>query len=88
MVGTALRDVKLQTELWEPRINTWDIQLDMDKETRPSEYRTANKQLTKLLATLYTAQASAEAVKDVKRLIAKRIIKAMETVDGRMSKAM
>ena len=44
--------------------------------------------INKLLATLDTAQASAEAVKDVKRLIAKRIIKAMETVDGRMSKAM
>ena len=45
MVGTVLRDVKLQTELWEPRINTWDIQLDIDKEAQPSEYRTANKQL-------------------------------------------
>ena len=46
MASNALRDVELQTDLWERRIKTWDTQLDMDVEARPREYRAANKQLT------------------------------------------
>ena len=46
MASDALRDVELQTDLWERRIKTWDTQLDMDVEARTREYRAANKQLT------------------------------------------
>ena len=58
----------------------------MNMEARPSECRAANKQLTKLVATEYRTQASATAVKDMKRRIAKRLIKAMEAIDVRMNK--
>ena len=88
MASNALRDVELQTDLWECRIKPWDAQLDMDVEARTREYRAANKQLTQLLAKLDRTQASMVAGKDVKRKIAKCIIKAMETVNGRMNKAM
>ena len=57
-------------------------------EARPSNCRAANEQLIKLLARLDRTQASVAAVKDVKRKIPKLIIKAMETVNGRMNKAM
>ena len=46
MASNALRDVELQTDLWERRIKTWYAQLDMDVEARTREYRAANKQLT------------------------------------------
>ena len=64
-----------------------NTQLDMNMEARPSECRAANKQLKKLVATEYRTQASATAVKDMKRRIAKRLIKAMEAVDVRMNEA-